>query len=83
MLAKVTLHPNPDCIGQRFFPNLFGNVRDANGKPNPVQALYIFCSHGVRLADIPKPIHELMCVATNMVAHLFGYRLEYEEYPYR
>lgn len=83
LVTKVTLYPNPDGLGQRFFPNLFGSVRDTNGNPNPVQVIYLFCNHGVRLADIPGPIHEFMCVATNMVAPLLGYRLEYDEYPYQ
>lgn len=80
---KITLRPNPDGIGQRFFPNLFGNVRDYNGNPSLVQVLFLFCNHGVGLAEIPSPIHKLICKATNAVAPFLGYKLEYEEYPYQ
>ena len=79
--VEITLRPNPGNQMQRFFPNLFGTIRD--GGPNLVQILYIFCTNGVRLADIPKPIHEVVCLTTRGVAPLLGYRHEYEEYVWK
>ncbi|KAL9183268.1 hypothetical protein ACHAXT_005055 [Thalassiosira profunda] len=79
--VDITLRPNPGGNGQRFFPNLFGSIRD--GGPNLVQILYVFCTNGVRLADIPGPIHEGMCLATRAVAPLLGYRHEYPEYGWK
>lgn len=81
MEVNITLRPNPGGKMQRFFPNLFGTIRD--GGPNLVQILYIFCSNGVRLADIPGPIHEFMCLTTKTVAPILGYRHEYEEYEWK
>jgi len=81
MEVLVTLRPNPGNKGQRFFPNLFGTIRDKG--PSLPQILYIFCTNGVRLSDIPWPIHEVMCVATRVVAPILGYRHEYPEYEWK
>lgn len=78
--VEITLRPNPGRNGQRFFPNLFGTLRD---KPSLPQVLYIFCVNGVRLADIPYVIHEFMCFTTRAVAPLLGYRHEYPEYAWK
>lgn len=78
--VTITLRPNPGGNMQRFFPNLFGTIRDG---PNLVQILYIFCSNGVRLADIPGLIHEVLCGATLAVAPILGYRHEYPEYEWK
>jgi quercetin dioxygenase-like cupin family protein len=78
--SRITLFPNPDNT-ERFFPNLFGTIRDAG--PNPVQIIYLFCNNGVRLVDITGFLHEALCVIMNVMAPLAGYRLEYPEYQYK
>ena len=80
MEVVITLRPNPGNTGQRFFPNLFGTIRD---KPSLPQIIYIFCMNGVRMADIPWPIHEFMCIATRVVAPILGYRHEYPQYEWK
>jgi mannose-6-phosphate isomerase-like protein (cupin superfamily) len=76
----ITIRPNPGNNGQRFFPNLFGTIRDG---PNPIQIFYILCTHGVRLADIPWPVHGAICLTLRGVAPLLGYHIEYPEYEWR
>ena len=80
MRVRVILFPNPDHM-ERFFPNLFGTIRD--GGPNPVQILYVFCNNGVRIADMPSFLHETLCVMINVMAPLAGYHLEYPEYAFK
>jgi hypothetical protein len=77
--SRITLFPNPENT-ERFFPNLFGTIRDG---PNPVQILYIFCNNGLRMVDIPDFLQEPLCAILNVMAPLAGYRLEYPEYQYK
>lgn len=73
-----TLEPALDS--HLFFSNFVGVFRDAKMNPSPIHLIYLVCAHDMRLADIPLPIHELMCAAFPYVAPLMGYRLEYDEY---
>jgi hypothetical protein len=55
-------------------------MRDTRQRPSPVQLIWLFCASNLRLADIPAPIHEALCLATSFVGPLLGYRLHYDAY---
>lgn len=76
--VKFTLEPALDS--HLFFTTFVGIHRDSQMKPSPIHLIYLVCASDMRLADIPWPIHELMCSTLSWMAPLMGYRLEYEKY---
>lgn len=73
-----TLEPALDA--HLFFATFVGIHRDSHMKPSPIHLIYLVCANDMRLVDIPRPIHDLMCWTFPWVAPFLGYRLEYEEY---
>lgn len=69
-----------DMATEDFFATMAGVMRDTKQKPSPVQMIWLFCESGTRLADIPAPIHDGLCMVTRLVGPLLGYQLAYDAY---
>jgi hypothetical protein len=78
LLINVTLEPAGK--GESFFLELVGMFKERKMSPNPALLIWLLCHHDMRLADIPAPVHEFMCVALDLVAPLMGYSLYHNQY---
>jgi len=78
LIVRVRLEPALNS--EAFFPNFIGIFNNNAMKPSPVQLIWLLCEHHIRLANIPRPIHEIMCMSVSVMGPLLGYRLHYDEY---
>lgn len=70
----------PALKGELFFKEFVGLIRDSKMTPNPLLLIWLLCEHDMYLADIPAPVHGVMCASLQLVGPLLGFRLQHAEY---